>query len=92
MDDFCLIEVRVTPRSSREKMEVCADGTFKIWVNAAPVEGEANEAVYRLMAKTIGVAASRITLFKGSKGRNKTFRIEGMTREEFDRAVQGGGK
>lgn len=89
MDVCCLIEVRVTPRSSREKMEVCVDGTFKIWVTTPPVEGEANESVSQLIAKTLGISKSRVELVKGSKGRSKTFQILGMNRDELDAIISG---
>lgn len=90
--EFCLIEVRVTPRSSREKMEVCADGTFKVWVSAPPVEGEANAAVCQVIAKNLGIAKSRVNVSKGEKGRNKTFRIDGLNRLQIDEILAGGTK
>lgn len=87
---FCLIEVRVNPRSTREKMEVCADGTLKVWVNAPPVDGEANIAVCRLVAKQLNLAQSRVTLHKGEKSRNKVLRINGLSRSQVDQILSGG--
>ncbi|QYK54124.1 MAG: DUF167 domain-containing protein [Fimbriimonadaceae bacterium] len=87
---FCLIEVRVNPRSTRERMEVCADGTFKVWVNAPPVDGEANLAVCRLVAKQLNLAPSRVTLHKGEKSRNKVLYINGLNRIQVDQIVSGG--
>lgn len=89
-ENYCLIEVRVNPRSTREKMEVCADGTLKVWVNAPPVDGEANLAVCRLLAKQLSLAQSRVTLHKGEKSRNKILHINGLSRSQVDQILSGG--
>jgi len=87
---FCLIEVRVTPRSSHEKMELCADGTFKVWVSAPPIDGGANAAVCQIIAKILGVSKSRVNLSKGDKSRNKIFRVDGLSRSQVDAILAGG--
>ncbi|ARU42572.1 hypothetical protein CCB80_07895 [Armatimonadetes bacterium Uphvl-Ar1] len=70
-------------------MERQSDGTIRAWVTAPPVEGEANEAVRRLIARTVGVAKNKILLVRGDHGRMKTFRIEGLTRVEIDQLIPG---
>jgi|SRR5579863_1916804 len=74
--------VRLTPRASRDAFEGVAtldDGqqVLKAKVRAAPHDGAANEALIRLTAKTLGVAASRISIELGASSRLKTLMIEG---------------
>ena len=76
-----LLTVRVTPRSSREKVELDGD-TVRIWVMAAPTDGQANEAVIRILAKRLGLAKSRIEIVKGQSGREKTLAIQGISLDE----------
>lgn len=64
------ITVRVTPRSSQEKIEV-ESGVIRIWVKAAPTDGEANRAVLKLLAKALGVAPSTLTIVRGESSRDK---------------------
>jgi hypothetical protein len=45
------------------------------------VEGKANEALARFLAKALGVPKGRVTLVAGERGRNKIVRVEGMTTE-----------
>lgn len=56
-------------------------GVVRIRLNAPPVEGQANEALVRFLAKALGVPKSRIALVAGGKGRNKIVRVDGITRE-----------
>ena len=58
--DGVVVLVRLTPRGGRdaiEGVEELADGrsVFKVRVRAAASEGEANAALVRLLAKTLGV-------------------------------------
>jgi hypothetical protein len=52
---------------------------LKVSVNAPPVEGKANEAVQRVLAKTFGVPRSAVTILRGETGKRKTVRIAGVT-------------
>ncbi|WP_145110479.1 DUF167 domain-containing protein [Cereibacter sediminicola] len=67
--------VRVTPRASREGIEVL-EGTVRVHVTCAPEDGKANRAVTEVLAKALGVAKSRLTLVRGATGRDKTFRLD----------------
>lgn len=69
------IRVRVQPRSSRNRVEWLDDGSAKVWTTAPPVEGEANDAVLRLLADALGVPPRRLELVSGFQGRNKVFRL-----------------
>ena len=69
-----IISVRLQPKSSQNRLE--QDGeTYKAWVSAPPVDGAANEALIKLVAKHFGVAASRVQLIKGQTSRQKTLKI-----------------
>jgi uncharacterized protein len=47
-------------------------------VTAPPVDGRANDALRRLIARRAGVAPSRVTLVRGEKSRDKTLSVEGV--------------
>ena len=49
---------------------------LKVRVRAAPTDGEANDALVRVLAKAVGVPPRTVTLLQGAAGRLKTFRIE----------------
>jgi uncharacterized protein len=82
MPDGVALDVRLTPRSARDAIEGIArlaDGrsVLKARVRAAPVEGEANAALQRLIAKELGIAPRQIAVTAGAAGRLKRLRIGG---------------
>jgi hypothetical protein len=73
-----IIAVRVTPRSSRDAIEDADHaGELRVRVTAAPADGAANKAVIGLLAKSLGVPRSAVSLVSGAAGRHKRLRIEG---------------
>jgi uncharacterized protein (TIGR00251 family) len=75
-----LVSVRLTPRSARDAIdgvEELADGrlVLKARVRAVPEAGKANAALMRLLAKTLHVPATSVSLAAGASARTKTVRI-----------------
>jgi len=81
------VSVRVVPRSSKEEVAGCEGGVVRIRLNAPPVEGKANEALVRFLAKAVGVPKGSITLVAGERGRSKIVRVAGLTREALMAAL-----
>ena len=78
-DERCVIGVRVTPRSARPgigdwKTDPGGRPFLEMRVAAAPADGAANEEVIKLLAKSLGVPKSSVTLVSGQAARLK--RIE----------------
>ena len=73
--------VRVAPRASRNAIVGVHEGALKVSLTAPPVEGAANEALRKLLAKALGVPKSNIEIIRGERGRNKVLRIRGVGRE-----------
>ncbi len=69
------IAVRVTPRASRNALRM-DDGMIRIQVTSVPEDGKATEAAQVLLAKALGVAKTRLTLLRGTKARDKVFRLD----------------
>jgi len=77
-DDGIVLAVRVTPRSSKEMLgRGREDGGFAARIAAAPVDGEANAALVRLVARTFGVAKRDVTIVGGDTSRAKRVAIAG---------------
>ena len=80
--DGIVVLVRLTPRSGRDEIgsvEQLADGraVLKVRVRARPIEGEANAALVRLLARTLGVAVRDVRLVSGTTARIKRLEVAG---------------
>jgi uncharacterized protein (TIGR00251 family) len=76
------LAVRLTPKGGRnaiDGVEYLADGraVVKVRVAAPPSEGEANDALIRLIAKAVGVAPRDVTLAAGATARVKRLVLAG---------------
>ena len=75
--------MRLTPRGGRDAIDgvaQLADGrsVLKVRVRAAASEGEANAALMKLIAKSLGVAVRDVSLVAGAGARLKQLRISGV--------------
>ena len=74
--------MRVQPRASREAILGWREDVLRVAVTAPPVEGGANQAVGRLLARVLGVAPSAVNIVRGDRSRDKVVRIAGVTDAE----------
>jgi uncharacterized protein len=56
-------------------VEVGAGGELTLYVRERAVEGKANEAVVKMLAKHFGVSPSRVEMVSGATSRLKRFRV-----------------
>jgi hypothetical protein len=81
--DGAVLAVRLTPKGGRDAIDgidVLADGrpVLAVRVRALPAEGQANEALIRLIAKAVGVPSRDVTLLAGATARLKRLAISGQ--------------
>ncbi len=81
------IDVRVVPRASREAVVGMRSGRLLVCVTAAPVEGAANEALVRLVAKRLHVAARAVRVVSGLTSKLKVIAVEGLDQAETMRRL-----
>ena len=72
------IRVRVVPRAKRNELAGERAGALLVRVTAPPVDGKANAAVCRLIARAAGVPQSRVSVVRGASARDKVVRVEGV--------------
>ena len=72
------LEILVQPRASRSKIVGEHDGRLKIALAAPPVDGEANAALVKLLAKHLGVGKRSVRIVSGETGRRKAVVIDGL--------------
>jgi uncharacterized protein len=82
-------DIQVTPRASRAGIAGMQEEALKVKVTALPVEGAANEAVIKLLAKELGLKKSQLGILAGQKSRRKTIIIKEITKTELEKRING---
>jgi uncharacterized protein (TIGR00251 family) len=79
MPEQLLIEIRVRPNSSRNKVGSIAGNPPRliVAVQAPAVDGKANEAVIKELAKAFDCRARDFTIVFGELGRDKRLLVQG---------------
>lgn len=82
------LRVRLTPSGGADRIDgraLDAEGQvfLKARVRAAPENNEANQALEKLIAKSFGVAKSKVSVTRGATSRVKTLAIEDATDAEI---------
>lgn len=75
--DGLYVQVRLIAKASREEVVGVHNGQLKVTVHAAPVDGEANEAMIEVLGDFFNVAKSRIEIVHGLRSPDKTICILG---------------
>lgn len=73
----------VQPRSSREAVVGVHDGALKVALTAPPVDGKANEALCRFVAKALRLPKTAVRLSSGQSSRRKVLTVHGLEAEEI---------
>lgn len=81
------LAIKLTPGAASDRIDgwdVDADGRpiLKVRVRARPVEGEANAALLKLLAKALNVPKSAVSLERGGQSRLKRIAIDGLSPDE----------
>ena len=81
------LPVRLQPGAAADRIDgwaTDAEGrpVLKVRVRARPIEGEANDALIRLLAKSLGVPKSSISVGRGGQSRSKMIVVQGLDDEE----------
>lgn len=71
------ISVHLKPNSRhREEVVTNDDGSLTIYTKAPAIEGRANLAAVKLLAKHFSVAPSKVKLMRGAASKYKVFEVD----------------
>ncbi len=70
--------VRLTPRGGADRIEGVVEGGLRARVAAPAVEGAANDALVRLLARELDLPRGDVRIVAGATGRNKIVAVAGI--------------
>jgi len=72
------VSVRLSPHASRTEVAGFEGNELRVRVTAPPLDGRANAALTRLLARRLGVARGDVRIVAGHASRLKVVAIDGL--------------
>ena len=80
-DGRLTFNVRVVPRASRSEIVGAHDGSLRVRLAAAPVDGAANDELLRILCRALKVPRTSVAIIAGPTSKLKRIAIHGVTPE-----------
>ena len=87
MSELVRLSVRIVPRASRDVVIGMRGGALLVRVTAAPVDGAANEALLRLLARRLHLGKGSFRIVTGKTSKLKVIEIAGLDEPELLRRL-----
>jgi len=82
MSASCTLELKVIPNAPRDEVAGWLGAALKVKLHAPALEGRANEALVDFLAGQLALPRRAVVLVRGSTGRHKVVRVDGLTLDE----------
>jgi len=86
-DSKATLRIHLQPGAKSNEIIGFRDGVLWVKVAAPPDKGRANAALIELLAKTLSVPKSDLTLVRGITSRQKVIAINGLTTEALKKKL-----
>ena len=86
-EDAKALAVWLQPRASRDAVVGERQGMVAIRLQAPPVDGAANAALLRFLARVLGCPTTSVKLLRGERSRCKWVAVEGIPAAELKRRL-----
>ncbi len=86
-EDGVIIQVRATPRASKNQVQGLHGEAVKIRLQAPPVDGKANDALIEFLAEKLGIPQRQVVLLSGQTSRQKRISLQGVTTVQVAEAL-----
>jgi hypothetical protein len=80
-------QVQAVPRASRAEIAGIQEGELKIKITALPVDGAANEACLKLLAKALKLKKSQMEILAGAKSRKKIILVKNINKKDLEEKI-----
>lgn len=77
------LNVKAQPSATKDEVIGLLGNSLKVRVQAAPEHGKANLAIEKLLAKTLGLKKSQVSVVAGLHNPHKVVEIEGLNQQEI---------
>ncbi len=69
------IQIKAHPKSKKVQIRKNGESFYEVWVQEAPEDGKANEAILRILAKELGLSRNKLSIISGLNSKNKWVQV-----------------
>ena len=77
-----MLTLRVVPRAARDEFAGPYGDAVRVRLKAPPVDGKANKALLKFLAKQFGIPTADAQLLSGLTSRTKRVHLAGVTQQQ----------
>jgi len=81
------INVKLKPRASKCAIKVISPKEIEVSVTSPPIDNRANDHLIDIIASTLKIAKSSVSIIKGGHSRNKVVSINNISEDELFRQL-----
>ncbi|MEW4489836.1 DUF167 domain-containing protein [Thalassoglobus sp. JC818] len=85
--DQILLRVKAIPGARRSGIVDVHDGSLKVAVTQVAEKGKANQAIRKLLSKSLKISQSNLSLVSGETSSKKVFAIKNTSASELKEAI-----
>lgn len=89
MEKRAIIDISVSPKSSKNRIVIDENGTIKVYLTAPPVDGKANAELLAFLSKRLKIPKSYIEILHGDKSKKKRLSFSECSIEEIIAKIRG---
>lgn len=78
-----ILSIYAQPKASKTEFVGMHGDALKFRVAAPPVDGEANSALCRYLAKLFSIPKREVSIYSGKSSRNKRIQLNGVTEDKL---------
>jgi uncharacterized protein len=78
------LSMMISPRAAFNSLELGSDGTLRARIAALPIDGAANTALLKFLAKMLHVPKSQLEIATGHSSRQKRIVVTGVAPDELE--------
>lgn len=86
--DGILISIHLLPKASKDQIVGIYKNSLKVKISAPPVDGAANQALLKFLAKYFKIAKSNVVLIKGERSREKIVWLRNIGLTDFEDKIK----
>jgi len=83
-----VLPVQAQPRAKKNGIVGCHNGALKVQVTQAPEKGKANDALKKVIARSLGLRKSQVSLLSGATSTSKKFLVTDTTVSELRTQIE----